>query len=92
MLVQLFVFIFCINYQFDLIFVGIDPHLELTQNQEAAYYKRYATIIEDINLEVPDADLELVPFEEFKSDEWVTLDDFRQIAMDMATNEWKMVR
>lgn len=66
--------------------------LELTQNQKAAYYKRYATIIEDINLEVPDADLELVPFEEFKSDEWVTLDNFRQIAMDMATTEWKMVR
>lgn len=66
--------------------------LELTHIQKESYYKQYTTIIEDTNSEFPDADLELVPFEEFKSEEWVKPDEFRLIAIDMATQEWEMVR
>ncbi|PLR95784.1 hypothetical protein [Bacillus sp. T33-2] len=64
------------------------PVLKLTQEQKEDYYKQYAKIIEQVNLEYSDTQLELVPLNEFKEEEWVEPDEFRRIASDMATMEF----
>ncbi|MCM3711108.1 hypothetical protein [Sporosarcina luteola] len=64
--------------------------LELTQQQKKEYYKQYEEIIKEVNSEY-DKDLKLSPLEEFKSEEWVTTEDFEQIAIDMATMEFTTV-
>lgn len=62
--------------------------LELTQEQKESYYKQYANIIEKVNSDYQDADLKLVPIEDFKSDEWVEPQEFEEIATDMANLEF----
>lgn len=57
--------------------------LEMTQKQKESYYKQYANIIEKVNSD-QDADLELVPIEDFKPDEWIEPQEFEKIAIDMA--------
>ena len=57
--------------------------LEMTQKQKESYYKQYANIIEKVNSD-QDADLELVPIEDFKPDEWIEPQEFEKIATDMA--------
>lgn len=63
--------------------------LDLTQKHKEDYYKQYGEIIKEVNSEY-DADLELEPFDHFLSNEewWVESEDFRQIAIDMATAEF----
>lgn len=61
--------------------------LELMQEQKKEYYKQYEEIVKKVNSEY-DKELELIPLEEFKSEEWVTPEDFEQIAIDMATAEF----
>ncbi|MFT9849908.1 putative periplasmic lipoprotein [Aneurinibacillus sp. REN35] len=61
--------------------------LELTQEQKEDYYKQYVEIVEKVNSDY-DKDLELIPLEEFKPEEWVTPEDFEQIATDRATIEF----
>src|SRR4051812_2629505 len=66
--------------------VSVVP-LELMQEQKKEYYKQYEEIVKKVNSEY-DKDLELSPLEEFKSEEWVTPENFEQIAIDMATMEF----
>lgn len=61
--------------------------LELIPEQKKEYYKQYEKIVQKVNSEY-DKDLELGPLEEFKPEEWVTPEDFEQIATDMATMEF----
>lgn len=63
------------------------PPLKLTQKQKKEYYKQYEEIVRKVNSKY-DEDLELGPFEDFKPEEWVTPEDFRQIVIDMATMEF----
>lgn len=61
--------------------------LKLTQEQKKEYYKQYEEIVLKVNSEYDD-DMELVPFEDFKQDEWVTPEEFENIVVDMATMEF----
>lgn len=61
--------------------------LKLTQEQKKEYYKLYKEIIMKVNSKY-DEEIELVPFKDFKQDEWVTPEDFEQIVIDMATMEF----
>lgn len=61
--------------------------LKLTQEQKKEYYKQYEEIIEKVNSKY-DEDMELVPFKDFKQDEWVTPEEFENIVVDMATMEF----
>ena len=64
--------------------VSVTP-LELTQEQKEDYHKQYAEIVEQINAEGdPEANLELVPIDEFKTEDWVEPEEFRQIAIERA--------
>ncbi|MCM3317497.1 hypothetical protein M3603_12755 [Rummeliibacillus stabekisii] len=63
--------------------ITITP-IYLTQEQKKEYYKQYEEILKKVNSEYEE-DLELSPLEAFKSEEWVTPEDFEQIAIDMAT-------
>ncbi|CAH0344939.1 hypothetical protein [Bacillus sp. CECT 9360] len=66
------------------------PLVDLTQEQKEYYHKQYAAIIEDVNSEYA-TDLELDPIDKFHEDWWVEVEDFRQIASDMATKEFTSV-
>lgn len=62
--------------------------LKLTQEQKEDYHKQYAKIIERVNTEYPDANLELVSLNEFKEEDWVEPEEFRQIAIDRTKLEF----
>jgi hypothetical protein len=62
--------------------------LDLTQEQKEDYHKQYAAIIEDVNSEY-DADLELEPIDKFLTEDWVAVEEFRQIAIDRTNLEFK---
>ncbi|WP_102691933.1 hypothetical protein [Rummeliibacillus pycnus] len=58
--------------------------LSLTQDQKESYYKQYTTIVKEVNLEYPEVELKLDPFENFKAEEWVKPEEFKRIVIDMA--------
>ena len=56
--------------------------LELTKEQKEDYYKQYVEIVEEVMREYPEMTMEVVPFDEFKEEDWVEPEEFRQIAID----------
>lgn len=58
--------------------------LELTQQEKETYHKQYVEIIEEVNATYPNADLELLPLNEFGAQDWVEPEEFKQIATDRA--------
>ena len=67
--------------------VSVTP-LDLTQEQKEAYHKQYVEIIEEVNAEYPDADLGILPLNEFGEEDWVQPEEFRQIAIDRTQLEF----
>ena len=67
--------------------VSVTP-LELTQEQKEDYYKQYVEIVEEVMREYPDTTMEVVPFDEFKEEDWVEPEEFRQIAIDRTQLEF----
>ena len=67
--------------------VSVTP-LELTQEQKEDYYKQYVEIVEEVMREYPDTTIEVVPFDEFKEEDWVEPEEFRQIAIDRTQLEF----
>ena len=61
--------------------------LKLTKEQKKEYYKQYEEIVLKVNSKY-DEDMELVPFNDFKQDEWVAPEEFENIVTDMATMEF----
>lgn len=61
--------------------------LELTQEQKESYHQQFATIIEEVNSKYG-SNIELIPLEEFKSEDWLTPDKFQELVTDMATAEF----
>lgn len=68
-------------------FLGNASAANLTQEQKELYYKEYVSIVEETNSKYG-SDLKLTAFEDWKSTEWVTPEDFKEIATDMANAEW----
>ncbi|MBS4203440.1 hypothetical protein [Lederbergia citrea] len=62
--------------------------LELTQEQKEEYHKQYVEIVEKINAEEGTIQLEVVPIDEFKTEDWVEPEKFRQLAVDRAHSEF----
>ena len=63
--------------------------LELTQEQKEDYYKQYVEIVEEVNAEGNGAYyLEVEPFDEFKEEDWIEPEEFRQIAIDRTQLEF----
>lgn len=62
--------------------------LELTKEQKEDYYKQYVEIVEEVMREYPDTTMEVVPFDEFKEEDWVEPEEFRQIAIDRTQLEF----
>lgn len=67
--------------------VSLTP-LELIQEQKEDYHKQYVEIVEEINAEEGKNDLQVEPISEFKPEDWVEPEVFRQIAVEMATLEF----
>ena len=68
--------------------VSVAP-LELTQEQKENYHKQYVEIVEELNAKGNGAYyLEVEPIDEFKSEDWVEPEKFRQLAEDRATWEF----
>ncbi|MBK3497082.1 hypothetical protein JFL43_20045 [Viridibacillus sp. YIM B01967] len=59
---------------------------DLTQQQKEEYYKQYVDIIKEVNSEQPDADLEVVSFNEIT--DWVNPDEFKGIAIERANMQF----
>lgn len=57
---------------------------ELTKGQKELYYEEYVHIIKETNLKYPDADIGIVPLEDFTEKEWVKPEEFKKIVEDMA--------
>lgn len=63
--------------------------LELTKEQKEDYYQQYVEIVEEINAEGNGKyTLEVEPFDEFKEEDWIDPEEFRQMAEDRATWEF----
>ena len=62
--------------------------LELTKEQKEDYYKQYVEIVEEVIREYSDTTMEVVPFDEFKEEDWVEPEEFRQIAIDRTQLEF----
>ena len=62
--------------------------LDLTQEQKEDYHKQYVEIVKEINVKEGTNHLEVNPIDEFKSEDWVEPEKFRQIAEDRATWEF----
>ena len=62
--------------------------LELTKEQKEDYYKQYVEIVEEVMREYSDTTMEVVPFDEFKEEDWVEPEEFRQIAIDRTQLEF----
>jgi len=66
---------------------------DLSEQQKREYYKQYQEIVEAINSENPRFTLELVPFEDFKSEDYVEPSEFKKYAIGRANaeliHEWK---
>ena len=56
--------------------------LELTKEQKEDYYKQYVEIVEEVMRECAYTTMEVVPFDEFKEEDWVDPEEFRQMAVD----------
>ncbi|SES35830.1 hypothetical protein SAMN05518872_108254 [Psychrobacillus sp. OK032] len=67
--------------------VSVTP-LDLTQEQKEDYHKQYVEIVKEINAKEGTNHLEVNPIDEFKSEDWVEPEKFRQIAEDRATWEF----
>ena len=67
--------------------VSVAP-LELTQEQKEDYHKQYVEIVEEINAVEGTNYLEVEPIDEFKPEDWVEPEKFRQLAEDRATWEF----
>ncbi|MBS4203518.1 hypothetical protein [Lederbergia citrea] len=63
--------------------VSVTP-LELTQEQKEEYHKQYVEIVEKINREEGTNQLEVVPIDEFRTEDLVDPKKFRQLAVDRA--------
>lgn len=63
--------------------VSVTP-LELTQEQKEDYYKQYIEIVKEINAEEGIIHLEVVPINEFKPEDWVEPEKFKQSAVERA--------
>lgn len=59
--------------------------LDLSEQQKQEYYKQYKEIVEEINSGNPNATLELVPFEEYKSEDYVEPSEFEKYATERAS-------
>ena len=55
--------------------------LQLTQEEKETYYKQYIKIVEEVNKE-HNADLEVVPLNEFAEEDWIEPEVFRLRAID----------
>lgn len=55
--------------------------LELTQEQKEDYHKQYVEIVEEINAEEGTNYMEVDPIDEFKPEDWVEPEKFRQLAI-----------
>ncbi|MED4402051.1 hypothetical protein [Metabacillus fastidiosus] len=64
-------------------------HLELTQEQKEDYYKQYQQIVNEINSREPKSTLELVPFEGFKSEDFIEPAEFKKFAIERSNWEFK---
>ncbi|MEH7238085.1 hypothetical protein [Bacillus sp. JJ1562] len=67
--------------------VSVTP-LDLTQEQKEDYYKQYVEIVKEINAKEGTNHLEVVHIDEFKPEDWVEPEQFRQLAEDRATWEF----
>lgn len=67
--------------------VSVTP-LKLTEEQKEDYYKQYVEIVGEINAEEGTNHLEVVPIDEFKPEDWVEPEKFRQLAADRAHLEF----
>lgn len=63
----------------------------LTKEQKETYYEEYVNITKEAKEKYPDAGLGIVPFDEFKEDEWVKPEEFKKIVEDMAVSEFEPV-
>ncbi|MCM3006881.1 hypothetical protein [Priestia koreensis] len=63
---------------------------EVTQKQKEAYYKEYGEIIKKVNEANPGKELTLVPFKEFKEEDWVTPEQFEKIAVKRVKMEFSL--
>lgn len=68
--------------------VGSVTPLELTQEQKEDYHKQYVEIIEEINAVEGTNYLEVEPIDEFKPEDWVEPEKFRQLVEDRTTWEF----
>ena len=59
--------------------------LDLSVQEKEIYYKKYLEIIEEVNNGYDDADLTLLPIEDFQDEYWVEPEELRKIAEDMVT-------
>lgn len=67
--------------------VGKASASELTQEQKESYYKEYVNILEKTNAKY-DSDVKILPIEELKATDWVSTEEFSEIAEGMATAVW----
>ncbi len=58
--------------------------LVLSEQQKQEYYKQYKEIVDEINSENPNALLELVPFAEYESEDYVEPSEFKKYATERA--------
>ena len=68
--------------------VVLEALLQLPQEEREAYYKQYVEIVEEVNAEHSNADLEVVPLNEFAEEDWVEPEKFRQLAIERANLEF----
>lgn len=58
--------------------------VNLSEQQKKEYYKQYEEIVDEINSGEPNATLELVPFEEFNSEDYLEPSEFEKYAAERA--------
>lgn len=64
--------------------VSVTP-LELTHGQKVDYHKKYTEIVDAINArEDTIYTLEIAPINEFNSEDWIEIEDFKKLAEDRA--------
>lgn len=60
--------------------------LKLAHDQQEAYYKQYAAIIDEINATAPNTGISIEPIEKFENEDFMPIEDFKATAISRANS------
>lgn len=65
--------------------------IELSKEQKLEYYKQYEEIVSEINSGTPNSSLELGPFADFNSEDFIEPSEFKKYAIERSNIEFNIV-